>query len=49
MHALVFNRTDVFKCLFGGKGKDCPHKLGCFYDEKDFDVALLVGLYVTLG
>ena len=25
-------RTDVFTYLFGGKGRECPHKLGAFYD-----------------
>ena len=30
-------RTDVFRFLFGGKEKACPHKLGKFYNEEDFD------------
>ena len=30
-------RTDVFTYLFGGKGRECPHKLGAFYDVHDFD------------
>lgn len=32
----VIFRTDVFRFLFDGKGRDCPHKLGRFYDELDF-------------
>ena len=36
----VLFRTDVFKFLFGGKGNDCPHKLGKNYNLEDFDGAL---------
>ena len=32
----VLFRTDVFEYLFGGKGRDCPHRLGFFYDLDDF-------------
>ena len=44
-------RTDVFKCLFGGKGKDCPHKLGYFFMMKRtlmLPIFLLVGLCVMI-
>ena len=30
-------RTDVFKYLFGGKGRACPHRFGLFYDFDDFN------------
>ena len=33
----VLFRTDIFKFLFGGKGNDCPHRLGRFYNLEDFD------------
>ena len=31
-------RSDVFVFLFGGKGRACPHRLGRFFDEADFDL-----------
>ena len=30
-------RTDVFTYLFGGRGRECPHRLGTFYDVHDLD------------
>ena len=30
-------RTDMFTYLFGGKGRECPHRLGAFYDMHGFD------------
>ena len=30
-------RTDVFKYLFGGKGRACPNRFGLFYDFDDFN------------
>ena len=35
----VLFRTDVFRFLFGGKGDDCPYRLGRFYNLEDFDGA----------
>ena len=31
-------RMDVFRFLFGEKGRACPHRLGKFYDKEDFNV-----------
>ena len=32
-------RTNVFRRLFGSKGRDCPHRLGRYYEKEDFDEA----------
>jgi len=37
-HHFTFDcRTDVFRFLFGGKGRECPQKFGRFYELEDFD------------
>ena len=40
-------KTDVFRFLFGSKGRPSPHKFGCLYSEQDFDP--LIGFYALIG